>query len=67
MDDASATAISITDPKVSYTLDVYEQKIKDWEGKLPKEIEQPQMDSVRHQLMFFKDVGELYLHEIAMQ
>lgn len=59
MDDASAT-ISIADPKVSYTLDIYEQKIKDWEDRLPKELASPQ-------LIFFRDVTELYLHEIALQ
>lgn len=67
MDDASATTISITDPKVSYTLDIYEQKLKDWEAKLPIELSQPSMSQLKQQLMFFRDVTELYLHEIAMQ
>lgn len=60
MDDASATSISISDPKVSYTIDVYEQKLNDWEERLPQDLE------VR-QLMFFKEVTVLYLHEIALQ
>lgn len=61
MDDASATTVSIADPKVSYTIDVYEQKLKDWENKLGAD------QSNRPQLMFFHDVSVLYLHEIAMQ
>lgn len=60
MDDASATTISISDPKVSYTLNVLEQKLKDWEDQVPKDLQKPE-------LMFFRDVTSLYLHEIAMQ
>ena len=61
MDDASATSISISDPKVSYTLDVYEQKLEDWKDRLPEDLKN------RPQLLFFNDLATLYLHEIAMQ
>ncbi|PNS15673.1 hypothetical protein CAC42_4125 [Sphaceloma murrayae] len=60
MDDPSATAISISDPKVSYTLDVYEQKLKDWHDKLSEDAK------AQAQLMFLYEVAVLYLHEIAM-
>lgn len=60
MDDPSATAISISDPKVSYTIDVYEQKLKEWERNLSQELRG------RKKLMFFYDVAILYLHEIAL-
>ncbi|KAF4552780.1 Fungal Zn(2)-Cys(6) binuclear cluster domain-containing protein 8 [Elsinoe fawcettii] len=60
MDDPSATAISISDPKVSYTLDVFEQKLQEWHQKLPEESKQ------KSHLMFLHEVAVLYLHEIAM-
>jgi len=61
MDDASATSVSIADPKVSYTLDVYEQKLEEWKSRLPTDLKD------RPQLSFFHDLAVLYLHEIAMQ
>ena len=61
MDDATATSVSISDPKVSYTLDVYEQKIRDWADRLPDDLKN------EPKLKFFQDVASLYLHEIAMQ
>ncbi|PSK60329.1 hypothetical protein B9Z65_479 [Elsinoe australis] len=60
MDDASATTISISDPKVSYTLDVYEHKLKEWHSKLPEEYKS------NPQLLFLYEVAVLYLHEISM-
>ncbi|KAF2151805.1 hypothetical protein K461DRAFT_257249 [Myriangium duriaei CBS 260.36] len=60
MDDPTATTISISDPKVSYTLDVHEQRLKDWERHLA-----PNFRSNK-KLMFFYDVSMLYLHEIAL-
>ncbi|KAF2224744.1 hypothetical protein BDZ85DRAFT_83669 [Elsinoe ampelina] len=60
MDDPSATAISISDPKVSYTLDVFEQKLQEWHQKLPDESKQ------KSHLLFLHEVAILYLHEIAM-
>lgn len=61
MDDPSATAISISDPKVSYQLDVYEKKFEHWKHNLAPEFAQ------NKKLMFFYDVGILYLNEIALQ
>ena len=61
MDDVSATTISLADPKVSYTLDVYEQKIKDWDDRLPEDLRN------KPQLAYFREVAILYLHEIALQ
>ena len=61
MDDSSATSVSISDPKVSYTLDIFEQKLRDWKERLPEDLKS------NLQVSFFHDVTELYLHEIAMQ
>ena len=61
MNDASATSISISDPKVSYTLDVYEQKLKDARDRIPAEERDNPL------LIYFYDVASLYLHEIALQ
>jgi len=61
MNDASATSISISDPKVSYTLDVYEQKLKDARDRIPTEERDNPL------LIYFYDVASLYLHEIALQ
>jgi len=61
MNDASATSISISDPKVSYTLDVYEQKLKDARDRIPADEHDNPL------LVYFYDVASLYLHEIALQ
>lgn len=61
MNDSSATSISISDPKVSYTLDVYEQKLKDARDRIPAEERDNPL------LIYFYDVASLYLHEIALQ
>ena len=58
MDDSSAQ-ISITDPKVTYALNVLETKLKDWKESVPIECKTPG-------LRFFEHVTELYLHEIAL-
>ncbi|KAK5122581.1 hypothetical protein LTR85_003844 [Meristemomyces frigidus] len=58
MDDSTAT-ISITDPKVSYALNVLEAQLKNWKEKIPAECRGPG-------LQFFEHVTSLYLHEIAL-
>jgi hypothetical protein len=58
MDDNTAN-ISITDPKVTYALNVLETKLKEWKESIPKEIRSPG-------LTFFEHVTSLYLHEIAL-
>ncbi|KAK3623835.1 hypothetical protein LTR56_021389 [Elasticomyces elasticus] len=58
MDDNTAT-ISITDPKVSYALNVLENQLKDWKAQVPKGLQGPG-------LQFFEHVTSLYLHEIAL-
>lgn len=58
MDDNTAT-ISITDPKVTYALNVLENQLKTWKEQVPAEC--------RGQgLQFFEHVTSLYLHEIAL-
>ncbi|KAM3424887.1 hypothetical protein BST61_g6863 [Cercospora zeina] len=59
MDDNGAS-VSITDPKVSYALNVMEHEIKDWSSKIP-----PQLKS-HPSLKLFEHVASLYLHEIAL-
>ncbi|KAK3725860.1 hypothetical protein LTR37_000008 [Vermiconidia calcicola] len=59
MDDNTAN-ITITDPKVTYALNVLETQLKNWKEKIPPECrDQPG-------LMFFEHVTSLYLHEIAL-
>lgn len=58
MDDNTAT-ISITDPKVSYALNVLEAQLKNWKENIPAECRSPG-------LQFFEHVTSLYLHEIAL-
>lgn len=58
MDDNTAT-VSITDPKVTYALNVLENQLKTWKDQIPAEC--------RSQgLQFFEHVTSLYLHEIAL-
>lgn len=59
MDDSSATSISITDPKVTYALTILEKQLKEWESSIPEDLKRPE-------LMYFRDVTSLYLHEIAL-
>ncbi|KAK3073331.1 hypothetical protein LTR53_005179 [Teratosphaeriaceae sp. CCFEE 6253] len=58
MDDNTAT-ISITDPKVSYALNVLENQLKNWKEQVPDNLRGPG-------LQFFEHVTSLYLHEIAL-
>ncbi len=58
MDDNTAT-ISITDPKVTYALNVLEHELKAWKAQIPPECRTPG-------LQFFEHVTALYLHEIAL-
>ncbi|WPH01490.1 Hypothetical protein R9X50_00433600 [Acrodontium crateriforme] len=58
MDDSTAN-ISITDPKVSYALNVLENQLKTWKENIPAECCGPGLD-------FFEHVTSLYLHEIAL-
>lgn len=59
MDDNTAT-VSITDPKVTYTLNVLENDLKAWKDSIPVEYkDHPSM-------IFFEHVASLYLHEIAL-
>ncbi|CZT22185.1 uncharacterized protein RCC_08054 [Ramularia collo-cygni] len=59
MDDNTAT-VSITDPKVTYTLNVLENDLKAWKDNIPNEYkDHPSM-------IFFEHVASLYLHEIAL-
>lgn len=58
MDDNTAT-ISITDPKVTYALNVLETQLKTWKDNVPE-------DCRTGELRFFEHVTELYLHEIAL-
>ena len=58
MDDNTAQ-ISITDPKVTYALDVLENQLKSWKENIPSECRTPG-------LQFFEHVTSLYLHEIAL-
>ena len=58
MDDNTAT-ISITDPKVSYALNVLENQLRIWKENIPPEVRGPG-------LQFFEHVTSLYLHEIAL-
>jgi len=59
MDDNTAT-ISITDPKVSYALNVLENDLKKWVDEIPAECKKSK------ELKFFEHVASLYLHEIAL-
>lgn len=59
MDDNTAS-ISITDPKVTYALNVLETDLKDWIQKVPPELK------TNPSLRFFEHVASLYLHEIAL-
>ncbi|EME46863.1 hypothetical protein DOTSEDRAFT_169698 [Dothistroma septosporum NZE10] len=59
MDDNTAT-ISITDPKVTYQLNVLENELKTWADNIPAELKQ------HPGLRFFEHVASLYLHEIAL-
>ena len=58
MDDNTAN-ISITDPKVTYALNVLESQLKNWKENIPPECRTPG-------LQFFEHVTALYLHEIAL-
>ncbi|KAK4542850.1 hypothetical protein LTR36_006039 [Oleoguttula mirabilis] len=58
MDDNTAN-ISITDPKVSYALNVLEVQLRNWKENIPAECRGPG-------LQFFEHVTSLYLHEIAL-
>lgn len=58
MDDSTAN-VSITDPKVSYALNVLENKLKEWKENIPPECR-------NRDLEFFEHVTSLYLHEIAL-
>ena len=58
MDDNTAT-ISITDPKVTYALNVLENQLKAWKERVPEDCRGPG-------LQFFEHVTALYLHEIAL-
>lgn len=59
MDDNTAT-VSITDPKVTYTLNVLENELRAWKEKIPAELKS------EPSLIFFEHVASLYLHEIAL-
>ena len=59
MDDSTAS-ISITDPKVTYALNVLENDLKEWSQKIPPELKS------HPSLKFFEHVASLYLHEIAL-
>lgn len=59
MDDNTAT-VSITDPKVTYTLNVLENDLKAWKDNIPAEMKNDPS------LIFFEHVASLYLHEIAL-
>ncbi|KAK5165754.1 uncharacterized protein LTR77_008677 [Saxophila tyrrhenica] len=58
MDDNTAN-ISITDPKVTYALNILETQLKHWKENIPANLRTPN-------LMFFEHVTSLYLHEIAL-
>lgn len=59
MDDNTAN-ISITDPKVTYALNVLETQLKTWKENIPEEFRG--LGGLR----FFEHVTALYLHEIAL-
>ncbi|KAF2216682.1 hypothetical protein CERZMDRAFT_29419, partial [Cercospora zeae-maydis SCOH1-5] len=59
MDDNGAS-VSITDPKVSYALNVMEHEIKDWSSKVSPELKD------HPHLKLFEHLANLYLHEIAL-
>lgn len=59
MDDNTAT-VSITDPKVTYTLNVLENDLKAWKDSISGEYKD------HPSLIFFEHVASLYLHEIAL-
>ena len=58
MDDNTAN-ISITDPKVTYALNILENQLKTWKESIPPEYRTTE-------LVFFEHVTALYLHEIAL-
>jgi hypothetical protein len=58
MDDSTAN-ISITDPKVTYALNVFENDLKTWKENIPSDCHTPGLE-------FFQHVTSLYLHEIAL-
>ncbi|KAI7506931.1 hypothetical protein KC347_g7274 [Hortaea werneckii] len=58
MDDNTAN-VSITDPKVTYALNVLEAQLKQWKENIPA-------DCRGKGLEFFEHVTSLYLHEIAL-
>jgi hypothetical protein len=58
MDDSTAN-ISITDPKVTYALKVFENDLKTWKQNVPAGCRGPGLE-------FFEHVASLYLHEIAL-
>ena len=58
MDDNTAN-ISITDPKVTYALNILENQLKTWKENIPPEYRTTE-------LVFFEHVTALYLHEIAL-
>ena len=59
MEDNTAT-VSITDPKVTYQLNVLENDLKNWSDNIPTECRN------HPELKFFEHVASLYLHEIAL-
>ncbi|KAF2169923.1 hypothetical protein M409DRAFT_64350 [Zasmidium cellare ATCC 36951] len=59
MDDNTAN-ISITDPKVTYQLNVLENELKAWADDIPPQLKD------HPGLKFFENVASLYLHEIAL-
>lgn len=59
MDDNTANHISLTDPKVTYTLKILENKLTAWKEQLPAECQTPGLKMYEH-------VTSLYLHEIAL-
>lgn len=59
MDDNTAN-ISITDPKVTYQLNVLENELKAWADSIPSQLKD------HPGLRFFENVASLYLHEIAL-
>ncbi|KAI5197419.1 hypothetical protein E4T42_08286 [Aureobasidium subglaciale] len=58
MEDSTAS-ISILDPKIAYTLEVLQKKLDQWEQDLPPHLKLPN-------LMFYRHVTSLYLHEIGL-
>lgn len=61
LDDSSAPATSIADPKTLYAFTVCKQKLADWKYRLPSELADLPL------FVYMYDAIYLYLHEIAMQ